>query len=363
MLNDFLIIGGGIIGMLTARELAAAGAKVTLVDKSDTGTEASWAGGGIISPLYPWRYADSVTRLSNWSQAYYPELCEELTERSGVDPEYTRSGLLILDTDESEQCLSWARHSHNKAIQLDVKETARTEPGLGGEPGGALWFPEVAQVRTPRLVRSTRLALNGLIDIKEQSKVLELQVKNGRVEGIRTPKRTHKAGNVIVCAGAWTAELLSQLGAKPDISPVRGQIILFYAKQDDVRHIVLHNDHYVIPRRDGRILMGSTLEHSGFEKTTTQPARDELRQMAVEMFPNLRHAPIEHHWAGLRPSSPSGIPYIGAYPGVEGLYFNAGHFRNGVVLGPASARLMADIALHREPIIDPRPYALDAPRD
>ncbi len=361
-MEDFLIIGGGIIGMLTARELASDGARVTLVDKSETGTESSWAGGGIISPLYPWRYADSVTRLAGWSQAYYPGLCEDLTERSGVDPEYTRSGLLILDTDEAGPALSWAQANEVRLIQLGGKETGRSEPGLTGGPEGALWLPEVAQVRNPRLVRSARLALNGLIDIEEQSEALGLLIKNGRAEGIRTPQGTYKAGNIIVCAGAWTAELLAQLGTKPDILPVLGQMILFYAKANDVKHIVLHKDHYLIPRRDGRILMGSTVEHTGFEKTTTQLARDELRQLAVEMFPILRHAPIEHHWAGLRPGSPSGIPYIGAYPGIEGLYFNAGHFRNGVVLGPASARLMADIALQRAPIVDPTPYALGASR-
>jgi glycine oxidase len=121
-------------------------------------------------------------------------------------------------------------------------------------------------------------------------------------------------------------------------------------------------ERYLIPRKDGRILVGSTLEHAGFVKITTAEAKEELYSTAVEIFPLLGHAPIEGHWAGLRPGSPSGIPYIGAYPGIEGIYFNAGHYRNGLVTGPASARLAADLLLGRKPIMDPAPYAVDANR-
>ncbi len=361
-MNDFLIIGGGIIGMLTARELVRGGAKVSLVDKSRTGQESSWAGGGIISPLYPWRYADSITALAGWSQEHYPELSAQLADDSGVDPEYTRNGLLILDSDESDAALAWARQHGIELRQLDGESCKDIDPALGLQPQSGLWFPQVAQVRNPRLVRSARLALNGKIDILEQTEARELLIKDGRAEGIRTPSGDCKAGKVIVCAGAWSAQLLSQVGQEPDIEPVRGQMILFHAKPNEIKRIVLRKDRYIIPRRDGRTLMGSTLEHTGFKKQTTAEAREELHELAVEMFPSLRHAPIEHHWAGLRPGSPNGVPYIGQHPEIKNLYFNAGHYRNGVVLGPSSARLLADLALEREPILDPAPYALNAPR-
>jgi glycine oxidase len=138
--------------------------------------------------------------------------------------------------------------------------------------------------------------------------------------------------------------------------------MLFYAKPGQVNQIVLYRDRYVIPRKDGRVLIGSTLEHTGFEKATTAEAKEALYRAAVEMFPLLNRTPIENHWAGLRPGSPNGVPYIGAHPNVEDLFFSAGHFRNGLVTGPASARLAADLMLGREPILDPAPYALDAPR-
>jgi glycine oxidase len=182
------------------------------------------------------------------------------------------------------------------------------------------------------------------------------------VQGVRTRAGDIDADRVVVCTGAWTAELLAKLGRKPDIRPVRGQMILFYAKPGQIRHLTLYRERYVIPRRDGRVLIGSTLEDAGFDKRTTAEAKEELYRIATAMFPLLKRTPIEDHWAGLRPGSPSGIPYIGPYPGAEGLYVNAGHFRNGLVTGPASARLLADLLLGRDAILPPSAYALEAMR-
>ena len=343
-MSDILVIGGGVIGLLTARELAASGADVTLVEMGETGRESSWAGGGIISPLYPWRYDESVTALARWSQAVYPELCATLRDESGIDPEYIATGMLILDEHEQEDALSWAA-THGAVVEIIDADAAHThEPGLGLRPKSAMWLPEIAQVRNPRLTKALRRSIEREVRVREHEEVVELLVDQGRAAGARTRKETIHADKVVVCTGAWTAKLLEQLGTKPEIEPVRGQIMLFFANPGQVNHI------------------GSTLEHTGFLKTTTAEAKEELYRIAVEMFPLLRRTPIENHWAGLRPGSPSGIPYIGSYPGIRGLYFNAGHFRNGLVTGPASARLVADLVLTREPVVDPAPYALEALR-
>jgi len=139
-------------------------------------------------------------------------------------------------------------------------------------------------------------------------------------------------------------------------------MILFRATPGTVRTIHLAADRYAIPRRDGRVLFGSTVEETGFDKQTSEAARDELWQIASARFPALRAAEVEQQWAGLRPSSPSGIPYVGPHPHFGNLFVNAGHFRNGIVLGPASARLLADLVLERAPIVDPQPYGLEAAR-
>jgi len=362
-MSDILIIGGGVIGLLTARELAAGGAQVTLVEMGGTGRQASWAGGGILSPLYPWRYPGSVTALAAWSQQVYPELCTELFDETGIDAEYTRSGLLILDPEEHESALAWAE---TEQIRLDViaREDIKTkEPGLEIPGTSALWFPEVGQIRNPRLTKALRIAINKRIDIREHEEVLELRTESGRITGARTTAGQIDTERVIVCTGAWTAQLLEKLGRKPHIRPVRGQMILFFAKPGQIHHVTLFRERYVIPRKDGRVLIGSTLEDTGFDKRTTAEAKEELYRIAVDLFPLLKRTPIEDHWAGLRPASPSGIPYIGPYPSVEGLFVNAGHFRNGLVTGPASARLIADLILGREPILPPSFYRLDANRD
>jgi glycine oxidase len=361
-MSNILVIGGGIIGLLTARELAGGGATVTLVEMGETGRESSWAGGGIISPLYPWHYPDSVNRLAIWSQRAYPELCTELLQDTGTDPEHIRSGLLILDPEEQDAGLAWAKTQDIKTEVLDPELLREKEPGLGPQPASALLMPQVAQVRSPRLTKALRQSIERRVSIREQEEVVELIVERGRAVGVKTGLGTIDAGAIVVCTGAWTAKLLERLGGEPDIEPVRGQMILFYANPGQVHHITLYRERYVIPRRDGRLLVGSTLEHTGFIKVTTAEAKEELYRSAVEIFPFLKRTPIEDHWAGLRPGSPGGIPYIGAHPEIKGLYVNAGHYRNGLVTGPASAQLVADIMLERAPIMDPAPYALDAPR-
>jgi glycine oxidase len=179
---------------------------------------------------------------------------------------------------------------------------------------------------------------------------------------VLTPHGTFAADSFIVCTGAWSGDLLAPLGLRPEISPVKGQMLLFRARPGVVRTIHLAADRYAIPRRDGRVLFGSTVEHAGFDKSTSEEARKELHAIAVARYPALAACEIENHWAGLRPGSPSGIPFIGPHPALANLYVNAGHFRNGIVLGPASARLAADLVLGRGPDVDPAPYAVDAYR-
>ncbi len=350
--------------MLTALELVDAGLRVTVLERGEVGQESSWAGGGILSPLYPWRYPRAVSRLAAWGQARYRELASRLEKASGIDPEWEPSGLLILDSGEADVARAWAAEQGAVLDTLASEAVAACEPALGSPPESALWLPEVAQIRNPRLLKAVKGALTSAdVTFLERTEVQALELTESRIRGVRTNRGPVAGDKVVVAGGAWTGGLLRDYAPEVRVEPVRGQMILFKTRPGTVRRVVLRGGRYLVPRRDGRVLVGSTLEYVGFDKHTTEQAFAELRQAALALTPALAEFPIERHWAGLRPGSPDGVPYIGAHPEIQGLYVNSGQFRNGVVLGPASARLVADIVVERSPILDPADYALDLHRE
>ena len=357
---DCIVVGGGLIGMMTARQLTLEGQSVLVLDQGQLGAESSWAGGGILSPLYPWRYPQAVSELAAYSHQHYPALAQALEAESGIDPQWTQSGLLILDVEEKQQAHAWAKQFGWKLDDIEqASELLALEPNLGKQADQALWMPEVAQVRNPRLVKSLKASLqHHQVEFAEQEAVSGIDIEQGRVVGVNTQHRKISAAKVVITAGAWSASLLQQAGIRVNVEPVRGQMLVFKAVPELVKHTILHQGHYLIPRRDGRVLMGSTLEYVGFNKAITEAAREELIACAQALVPALAQYEVEKHWSGLRPGTPTGVPFIGSSPATEGLYFNCGHFRNGVILGLASVDLLVDLMLGRKPAIDPAAYTV-----
>lgn len=323
-MNDCLIIGGGVIGMMSARILSMVGAHVILLDQRECAKESSWAGGGIISPLYPWHYSDLVNELSIASQVIYGDLCAALLENTDIDPEYIQSGLLMMDEYDSLKAKTWMGR---------YKITTKTHPK-------GVFFKNIAQVRNPRLLRALKadIAKRG-VEIIEYTKVDDFIIKGNIVLGVKTENKDYYADNTIICTGAWSSSLL---GDDNEIFPIKGQMIVIKTEIDVLEHIILDQSRYIIPRKDGQLLIGSTMEDVGFDRSTDKQVGDELLTFATERFPQLEGARIKHHWAGFRPASKSGV-MIGKHAQLEHLYLNTGHFRNGLNMAPESANRIKDL--------------------
>lgn len=356
--QDCLIIGGGLIGMTTARELAAGGMRVQLLERGECGRESSWAGGGILSPLVPWNQPEAVNRLALWSQRSYPALAADLLAETGIDAEWTKNGLLSIDTDDDDyaRAAAWAKIHGIRLERLDSAAVAALEPACR-PVREALWLPDAAQIRNPRLARALKSALDAAgVTIREHASVAEVIVANGSVRGVRLHSGDIiEAASVIVASGAWSGELLAPFGIA-GAWPVKGQMLLYQGAPGLLRTVLQDHGRYAVPRRDGQILFGSTLEEAGFDDSTSTQARAELAASAVALSPVFADLPLLRQWAGLRPGSPEGIPSIGAVPAIEGLFLNVGHYRNGVLLAVGSARLLADLMLGRPPILPPAAY-------
>jgi glycine oxidase len=355
---DMLVIGGGIIGLCCAREFSTAGYRVTLIEKQRTGREASWAGGGILSPLYPWRQPEVILPLWTQSASLYPELAQNLTETTGIDPEWNRCGMAILDPLASE-ALAWCNSQSIPAQGFGPAQELPGELDFGLCPKPSLWLPDIAQIRSPRLLKALKKDVKQKgVTIFEDQESAALSVKNNRVSEIRTRNLRLSAGEVIVAAGAWSSEIAADFLPVPRIIPVKGEMILYQGKPSRLKPIILHNGLYLIPRKDGLVLVGSTLDRTGYDKTPTRQARQKLEDFVRRVFPPLAKSPVVGHWAGLRPGSSGGIPSIGRHPGVSNLSFNCGHFRNGLAMAPASARLLAELLTGGQASIPPAPYAI-----
>lgn len=359
-MTDVLIVGAGIMGLMTARELARAGCQVTVLERAQAGREASWAGGGIVSPLYPWRYSPAVTELARQARRAYPVLVQGLLDETGIDAELQPCGMLMLDAEDARDAVAWAQAEGESVLRHDRSALQQQWPWLSPDWHEGLLMPGIAHVRNPRLLQALQVSLRALgVRMEEAAEVNAAVAGDGRLQSVHTTDgRRFVADQVVVCGGAWSPGLLRQLGvamALP-VRPVRGQMLLYKLAPGVLPCMVMANGRYVLQRRDGHVLCGSTLEETGFDKGITPEARESLMESAGRLLPALRGLEPVAQWAGLRPGSPNGIPFIGRVPEWKNVWVNAGHYRNGLVLAPASARLLADQILQRQPSLDPLPY-------
>lgn len=359
MSQHVLIAGGGIVGCLTAMELASRGCQVTIVERnqiaSQTSGESSWAGAGIMFPLLPWMYSEHVNTLTNRGAAQYQKICEHLLEETGIDPQMLKSGFLLLPNFDHSAALLWCEQ-----YQAQVEEVHATDFGVRSPiEEKALWLPKVTQVRPPCLMHALRAWLEkNNVRLLEHTELMALNTTYSKLTGWRTTAgELLEADRFIVTSGAWSFELLKEVASKLQIKPMRGQILL-YKPERNPEAIIYREGFYLVPRRDGYLLAGSTLEDVGFNPSVTGHVRDEIHAKATALLPELASAPIIKHWSGLRPGTPANLPIIGPHPAIENLFLNTGHFRYGLTMGPASASLIAAMVCDEQPWTDPAPFAL-----
>ena len=336
---DSIVIGGGIIGMATARELALRGLKVSLFDKGKLGMESSWAAGGILSPMRPWSEDPDSFELSQQGKACYADFTSELKQQTGIDPGYYCSGLLMINREDVEKTQQWA-----KKHQILFNEEYKNYPANMRIPDKSIFLPEIAQTRVPGLLKALHASLLDLqVNIFENAELADLNSTQGILQSVTISGKKYDADNFIITAGAWTEKLLRKNGAQIEIKPVLGQMLCLKFPERPFEIMVLDGGHYFIPRNDGHILIGSTMEYVGFNKETTESAKNQLMAWARELWPDISNAKFVKHWSGLRPASKNGKPYIGQLENYDNVYINAGHFRKGILQAPVCGRIIADM--------------------
>lgn len=353
--TDVCIVGGGIIGLSCAFELARRGRRVTLLERGRVGREASWAAGGILTPIHLADYPEPLARLANLSSESYPSFIEEVRKRSRIDPELVPSGLLMLITDDRDarevaKLVRYNRARGRPFEKLGAREVRRLEPAIRPDIRGALLLPDVRQVRNNRLCRALAVCLRRMkVDVREQTPAIRIR---GRRAEVQTPKGVISSDSIVLAAGAWSAAL-----GKVDVEPVRGQMVLAEGEPGFLHHVILQKDRYLIPRIDGRILIGSTLERVGFRKQVTLEGITGILGWAIGAAPGIAALPLAGAWAGLRPGGKSRIPQIGPLPAFPRVLVATGHYRNGILLAPATAKLVGDLLCGRQTDLDPAPFA------
>src|SRR5262249_6926298 len=244
--------------------------------------------------------------------------------------------------------------------EVDERGLREREPGLRPGPRRTFFFPALGQVRNPRHLKAL-LAWCGLrgVRLHPGCPAYAFERERGRITAVRTAAGLLHADRYLLAAGAWTDSLLEGLGWRPGIRPVRGQIALLHSQPPALGRVVEHGRRYLVPRPDGRVLVGSTEEDAGFEKQTTAGAIAGLLEFALSLAPGLAQAPLERCWAGLRPGSPDGLPFLAPVPGLDTLFVAAGHYRAGIQLSPATGLVMAELLLGRPTTVPLDAFRLD----
>lgn len=359
------------VGLSLAYELAGRGQRVVVVDKQTPGREASWAGAGILPPGSWYSDHPSCVSLAAESWPLNAKWAAELRDSTGIDNEYQVGGGLYLPLD-SEQALRleqkfnlWAslgievqrlKNEQLRELVPSLSDAALTQVA---EHGG-YYVPGEAQLRNPLHLQALAAGCEQRgVRIGFPLDVASMAPQTDRSFHVSTSRGDCSAGRVVIAAGAWSGQVAELLGMELRSRPIRGQMVLFSPIDQPAMRNIHHGKNYLVRRRDGRTIAGTTVEDVGFDKSTTAQAIDEIVQWARRLSPALAEASIEKTWAGLRPASGDELPYLGTLPGVHNGFVATGFFRSGLQLASAAAVSLADLITAKTPSIDLHPLRVD----
>jgi glycine oxidase len=359
---DFLILGGGIIGCSLARELARVSRRVVVLDAGRVGGRASAAAAGLLSPALATAPAGALLDLCCDSAAIYPDWVAELQADGAGDAGYTRAGLLEAWTDpavaEEQRQVAAGRARPGRRVEfLSPAEVRQREPALAADMAGGVLYPDDAQVDPAKLTRGVArvAALAGAI-FRENEPVHRLVPVGDRIGTVHAGASCYHPGTVVLAAGAWSGLVAAPLHLHVPARPVKGQLLLAECRVAPVRGPLLAGEALFVPRNDGTLVLGVTIEEAGFDERATLAGVRLILDRAAAIVPAIGELTPLRAWAGLRPATPDALPLMGRLPPWHNLWVSTGHFRKGILLAPICARLMAQSILADHPVDDLDPF-------
>ena len=350
--SDVIIIGGGVIGLSLARALAHRGVRdICLIEKTELGTEASFAAAGMLAPQVEADSNDEFFKLACRSRDMYVDFAAALMEETDVNVELDTTGTLYLALNEDderacEERYAWQSHAGLSVEKLDASQVRSVEPCVNPDVRRALFFPHDIQVENRRLVSALANSVNKLgVKILTHTRCDEITVDQNKVGGVNTSKGFFAGNTVVLAAGCWSGSIRVGNNRDPvqmQMEPVRGQMVCLEAKPQLTRHVIYSHRGYIVPKHDGRLLAGSTSEPETFVKQTTAGGISSILENATEISPQISNLPIVDLWAGLRPKAGDGLPVLGPCGEIDGLHYATGHYRNGILLAPITGELIAE---------------------